>query len=246
MKTIIVTIFVLLLLGCSIHKVYIKTNPPDGKIYISNSLYSIWVLKADSTHENTMTIYESERNAYVKAKKYGLEDSEPIKVSDLLKKDEVEFKLKNNNLAFGESYILVSNVSDSEKENLAVITFESELEVIDKDALTKTFENYLIKSKRFNVIERNNLKNILNEQKLQLTGLTNPEDAVKVGQILNAKKILFGEIGKYEEKYVFGIRIVDVETSKVIYSNEENIDNLDDFADSIIETVNKITKHFLR
>ncbi len=44
----------------------------------------------------------------------------------------------------------------------------------------------------FNVLERNKINVILEEMKIQQTGLTSQEDAVALGKMLNAKYIVYG------------------------------------------------------
>ncbi|MBN1897973.1 MAG: hypothetical protein JW827_04280 [Spirochaetes bacterium] len=51
-----------------------------------------------------------------------------------------------------------------------------------------------VQTKRFDIIERGRLQQILEEQQMQLSGLINTEDAVRVGKIAGAKYIIFGSV----------------------------------------------------
>jgi hypothetical protein len=75
-----------------------------------------------------------------------------------------------------------------------------------------------VKNPLFNVIERSRLDEILGEQSIQLSGLTDSARAVTIGRIVNARKIVVGSLssvpGRYVE-YLLSVRLVDVETGSV-------------------------------
>ena len=66
------------------------------------------------------------------------------------------------------------------------------------------------------VIERSKLNKIIDEMALAQTGLINPEDAVKTGQIAGANRMVVGSVGKLGVEYVVNARIINVETGRVI------------------------------
>ncbi|MBD3392259.1 MAG: PEGA domain-containing protein [Chitinivibrionales bacterium] len=77
----------------------------------------------------------------------------------------------------------------------------------------------------FQVIERGRLSELLEEQKLQLSGLTSAGKAVEVGNVLNVRKLVFGSVAATDSRYVkylLTIRMVDVENGAVELA--ENID----------------------
>lgn len=69
----------------------------------------------------------------------------------------------------------------------------------------------LVKSGKFSVIERQELDNVLTEQKLGESGLVTPETAPKVGQLLGAELFVVGavtEFGTKESKIGGGISLL--------------------------------------
>jgi len=76
----------------------------------------------------------------------------------------------------------------------------------------------LVKTGAWRVQERKNMEKVLAEQALQQTGCTDAECAVKLGKILNVKRMVVGTLGKFEGSYVASVRLVDVETSEVVQS----------------------------
>ncbi len=67
----------------------------------------------------------------------------------------------------------------------------------------------------FNVLEREMMKAILNEQQFQQTGCTDSECLVEVGQLLAVDKMVGGSISKIGNLYVIEARIIDVETGSI-------------------------------
>lgn len=81
------------------------------------------------------------------------------------------------------------------KEKLIIANFSNESTWQDLDkGLSDDLLALFIKTKRFDIVERNKLDSVLKEQELQLTGLVNTADVVKVGQLIGARYTIFGAI----------------------------------------------------
>jgi curli biogenesis system outer membrane secretion channel CsgG len=101
------------------------------------------------------------------------------------------------------------------------------------DAATKMLSSALVNTQRYSVIEKDNLREILQQQGFQNSGLTEPGTAAKIGKILNAKYIVKGDITEISSntrdvnasrigvntlkyKAVVDIVVVDVETGETV------------------------------
>jgi tetratricopeptide (TPR) repeat protein len=71
---------------------------------------------------------------------------------------------------------------------------EAKMAAYTLDALTSSEDPFL------NVVDRENLQNIINEQHLQMTGIIDENTAVSVGELVGAKAILTGTVLSYSEK----------------------------------------------
>jgi curli biogenesis system outer membrane secretion channel CsgG len=71
---------------------------------------------------------------------------------------------------------------------------EAKIAAYTLDALTSSQDPFI------NVVDRDNLQNILNEQHLQMTGIMDETTAVTVGELVGAKAILTGTVLSYSEK----------------------------------------------
>jgi len=94
----------------------------------------------------------------------------------------------------------------------------------------------LVKSEKFIVVERDKINKILDEQKLQQTGIIDSATAVQVGKILGLNAIVTGSVSQFGVKtggseYILAqskqqvaectvdIRVVDVETGQILYAD---------------------------
>jgi hypothetical protein len=77
----------------------------------------------------------------------------------------------------------------------------------------------LVDAGAYTVVERNAMQKVLEEQAFQQTGCTSQECAVKVGRLLNVQKIVVGSFGKFLDSYVLNVRVVDVESGTIVYSD---------------------------
>jgi len=115
---------------------------------------------------------------------------------------------------------------------VAVIDFQS----IGDDpnigrAVTEIIRTELVKTGKYKVVERALLDKILEEQKLQVSGLVDPDEAVEIGKMLRADLILSGSVAKIDRSYIINARFIEVRTGTVKkagairgYSREELID----------------------
>ncbi len=82
----------------------------------------------------------------------------------------------------------------------------------------------LVRNTSLKVLERDNLKKILQEQSYQTTGLTDETETLKLGKLLNLKYIVKGKIFQNTLNAVLSVTVFSVETGEVITS--ERIEGL--------------------
>lgn len=96
----------------------------------------------------------------------------------------------------------------------------------------------------FTLIERRQIEALIEEQKLQQSGITDTSSAVEAGAILNADKILFGSIGKYDSKYVefiLSLRLIDVERAEVELAESIQVRSMAELPAKVEEIIDRIT-----
>jgi len=93
----------------------------------------------------------------------------------------------------------------------------------DVSIITDRLRSELIKTNKFDVMERDMMEEILEEQAIQLTGLCDEASClVEVGKMISVKQMVGGSIGKIGNIYSMQVRLVDVETGKVLKTVEED------------------------
>ncbi len=74
----------------------------------------------------------------------------------------------------------------------------------------------LFKTDKFAIVERERMTDILQEQGFQLSGCTTNECVVEAGKLLGVKVMVAGEIGKMGEMYTLSLRLIDVQSGKIL------------------------------
>jgi TolB-like protein len=113
--------------------------------------------------------------------------------------------------------ILYPSWAQQGKQNIAVLDLDpTGISKNEAQFLSDRFRTELFETGRFQVVEREKMNVILDEQGFQQSGCTSVECAVEVGQLLNVGTIAAGTIGKIEEIYSISIRLIDVQSGAIV------------------------------
>jgi TolB-like protein len=82
-------------------------------------------------------------------------------------------------------------------------------------AMRAVFTSKLASLRRYRVVERVRLKQIVAEQRLQLSDITDQSSAVKVGKLLCVRYIFLGKVLMLGDKYLLIIKRINVETGVI-------------------------------
>ena len=125
---------------------------------------------------------------------------------------------------------------------------ESTTKLLSSDLVT-----FLVKTNKFDVVERSRMKDILAEQEFSESGYISPETAVKLGKLIGADYFVMGKIEQfqakaenkkipytnsyrktYEGKMTVNVRIVDSRGGKVVAANKFTVEHEDmNFKDEV-------------
>ncbi|MCX7022146.1 MAG: DUF5050 domain-containing protein, partial [bacterium] len=94
--------------------------------------------------------------------------------------------------------------------------------------VSDSFLNALINTYRFEVVERDRLEALMEEQGLAISGCTTTECFVKVGQLAGAQKVIVGKVAQVGGSYIVSVRLVDVYSSRVEQSLAQESRSLED------------------
>ncbi|MFW5861553.1 MAG: DUF4440 domain-containing protein [Spirochaetota bacterium] len=82
----------------------------------------------------------------------------------------------------------------------------------------------------YTIVDRSKMNEIMSQHEIQMTGLVDEKNAVKIGKLLSANKILAGTVSKIGSKYVISGRLIDAEKGVASFGHNEftwNISDLD-------------------
>lgn len=129
--------------------------------------------------------------------------------------------------------LLLGNAHAANKKTVVIIpdATTSGINLSTGKSITSCVISEFVNSGRFTVVDRKNLDNTLSELKLQMSGLTKPENAKKVGRLLNADKFVFATVSRTggismvdsEEQFVVKLDLNDIETAVVEASLTETV-----------------------
>jgi len=102
---------------------------------------------------------------------------------------------------------------------MAVSILDFEGEDVEEKVLKACFnqlEESLSQSNRFTIIEKGKRDELLEEQKIQNTGICDADCAVEIGQLIGAEYLMLGNIiGLTSELFQVNIKIINVEKGDV-------------------------------
>jgi Tol biopolymer transport system component/TolB-like protein len=93
--------------------------------------------------------------------------------------------------------------------------------------VSSSFLNGLINTYRFEVVERERLAALMEEQGLAISGCTTTECFVQVGRLAGAQKVVVGNVSRVGGSYLVSVRVVDVYSSRVEQSLAEESSSLE-------------------
>jgi len=100
---------------------------------------------------------------------------------------------------------------------VGVIDFETRgVEESEARTIADRMRIYLNRSEVFDVLERQRMNEILDEQGFQISGACDTDECVvQVGRILGARKMIAGSVSKLGMVYTLQMRIIDVTTGRI-------------------------------
>lgn len=135
----------------------------------------------------------------------------------------------------------------SGKTRVAVIDFEQkgEQEFRGKqvgEIVAEWLITSLVRTGRFDVVERAQLQKIFKEQQLGMTGMINQETAAKVGELLGVKLIITGSVIRVGNAYDINTRLINVEDGSILKAEKIRgpvLDVIERMMDSLADTIKK-------
>jgi len=114
--------------------------------------------------------------------------------------------------------VTIAAESANKLTQIAVISIENRGGLTDDEAflLTQKINTELAATKKFRLIERSQIEEILKEQGFQQSGACESDAClVKMGQILTVEKIVTGTVGKLGNMFMLYLKMVNVQSGVI-------------------------------
>jgi TolB-like protein len=117
------------------------------------------------------------------------------------------------------SSLLSKSISSSGRKTVAVLDFtdlQGNVTELGRYLAEELSVDLVGDAKGFEVIERNQLKVILQEHRLSATGLIDPQTARKLGQLAGVDALVTGTITAFGDSVRLSAKVLDTQTAKMI------------------------------
>lgn len=194
----------------------------DGKVNTNLAVFDpngIRITSFDSFGEEgyLMILYPYYRKAPIEEALKEAYQSSFEKSSTSLKSNQEIIVAHMDSLNLLQKPLLATAVGRADQKSIAVLPLNAfGVSPTESSALTNRLTTELFKTGLYDVVERNKIKDILDEQGFQLSGCTTSECLVEAGKLLNVELMLGGSISKVGKLYSLEVRIIDVETARLL------------------------------
>jgi len=115
----------------------------------------------------------------------------------------------------------------------------------DTRMFTDILRTEVFKLHHFRIVERGVIQQILQEQQLSMSGIVDDSKLLELGRILSVEKLLVCRIDEIAETTAFNMRVIDVETSLLDFTENVFIKDKNQIFDAIKDMVLKIELHYV-
>jgi hypothetical protein len=127
---------------------------------------------------------------------------------------------------FSVRRIIPSSRQNSARMSLSVLPFSGRIKNTTVQDMADDFLiAALVEQKRFQIVEREKLKQILQEQKLAKEKLTDPEHSIQIGKLLSADAMLATTIAEGQKSVEIITRLVSTETAEIMETKDAYIED---------------------
>lgn len=99
---------------------------------------------------------------------------------------------------------------------VAILEFEAlGLAKENASVFSSHFEAEFFRLNRYEIVERQKIESLIEEYKLQLSGLTETEKAVKLGMLLNAQYVVTGSVNRVDGIFSATAKMISVENGRI-------------------------------
>lgn len=108
-------------------------------------------------------------------------------------------------------------------KRIAILDLQGEgINQTEARTLTGRLRSKLVNTNTFHVLEREQMDEILGEQGFQQSGCVSDECLVEIGRLVGVEQMVGGTIGKIGSTYTLDLRIIEVQTGRIVKTVSED------------------------
>lgn len=111
-----------------------------------------------------------------------------------------------------------------------------------KDIVREQISSVIVKTDGYTVLERQLIDRVLSEHRIQVGGLINESDAVKMGQLMGANFAVVSSITPLDRNLYISVKLIDVQTARII---EQSTGQTQSGTDDLLRVAERLTKEIL-
>jgi TolB-like protein len=148
--------------------------------------------------------------------------------------------------------MVVFRVGAQGEENirLAVVDFDLRGQKLDLPDLDKIIPEwlttFLVQTRTFDVIERQKLEKLLQEQSLGQSGIVDEQSAARVGEILGVNILITGTLIGFENTLEITVRLIDTTNGVLVGVESIMVEDEDELRDRVKELAESISRKLSR
>jgi TolB-like protein len=233
-------------MGCATSQIVIDSDPKGASVYKADSEQGPWMRVITDNPVTPMVFPVPYNPVFIKAKKYGYEDSKVIVVSPEYQEETIQLalpkQLENMYDPLYDSFISKVNIKEEEKKTIAVCGFQATGKDYEQDAriFSGLIQDCLLKTGCYNIVARNDIDIVFAEIKFQNIGYTDANKAAEIGRILNAQEIVIGSFARLGSKKIINMALIEVSTGKVQSSDTVEYENAEKLGDAAVQLTNRL------
>ncbi len=110
------------------------------------------------------------------------------------------------------------------------------------ELINENLTTYVVKTGKFNVVERSLLEKVLKEAKLSSSDLVSKRNAIKIGRILSARALIIGSIIKLGNMITLSARFVEVNSGTILRGEKVEFSNVSKISLACKIVIHKLLK----
>jgi len=102
--------------------------------------------------------------------------------------------------------------------SLAVWQIKSRTAGLDVETIRLKLINQLVESGRFDVISRDRMAELLEEQKLALSGILDEKSASEIGRMIGVEGFIYGFSSLVDDRFLLSLNLIEAKSGKILWS----------------------------